>query len=172
MTIQFCNGEYVPDYDPTIENLYLKQYEKDGDTFVLRIFDTGGAEYSAGALEWREKIIRMNDGFMFVYSVDNRDSFKEVAEIHSHVIHVMGHEQKVPMVVVAAKADLGAHRQVFTLEGLALAEKFGCPYVEASAKTGSRVQEAFHTLVLEIKGAHKKTKPSKHSKSAAKCSIL
>ena len=42
-------------------------------------------------------------------------------------------------------------RQVSHEEGTALANKFGCPYIETSAAHRKRVDDVFHTLVREIK---------------------
>ena len=47
---------------------------------------------------------------------------------------------------------LGYHqRQVSHEEGQALANKFGCPYIETSAAHRRHVDDVFHTLVGEIK---------------------
>ena len=42
-------------------------------------------------------------------------------------------------------------RQVAHEEGAALANKFGCPYIETSAAHRRHVDDVFHTLVREIK---------------------
>ena len=42
-------------------------------------------------------------------------------------------------------------RQVLHEEGTALANKFGCPYIETSAAHRKHVDDVFHTLVREIK---------------------
>ena len=42
-------------------------------------------------------------------------------------------------------------RQVLHEEGTALANKFGCPYIETSAAHRKHVDDVFHTIVREIK---------------------
>ena len=43
LTIQFVQGMFIPDYDPTIEDSYRKQVERDGKV-LLDILDTAGGE--------------------------------------------------------------------------------------------------------------------------------
>ena len=45
------------------------------------------------------------------------------------------------------KKDLEMGRMISFAEGKALADKFGIPFMETSAKTGHNVTEAFHELV-------------------------
>lgn len=54
------------------------------------------------------------------------------------------------------KCDLEDQRVVTFEEGQQMADKLGIPYCETSAKTGTRVKEAFEKLVLEIP-THKST---------------
>lgn len=52
--------------------------------------------------------------------------------------------------VVGNKLDL-THRAVCANEAKMLANSYGIPYVETSAKTRQGVDEAFYTLVREIR---------------------
>ena len=52
--------------------------------------------------------------------------------------------------VVGNKVDLTT-RTVETKEGKALADSYGIPYIETSAKTRQGVDDAFYTLVREIR---------------------
>jgi small GTP-binding protein len=42
ITIQFCLKQFMPDYDPTIENIYRKPLTIDGRITMLEILDTAG----------------------------------------------------------------------------------------------------------------------------------
>jgi GTPase KRas len=55
------------------------------------------------------------------------------------------------MIIVGNKCDLEASREVTTIEGQELAKSYGCPFVETSAKTRTRVDECFFELVKEIR---------------------
>ena len=57
---------------------------------------------------------------------------------------------KLHITVVGNKVDLPT-RTVETRQGRALAESYGIPYIETSAKTRQGVDDAFYTLVREIR---------------------
>lgn len=48
---------------------------------------------------------------------------------------------QVPLILVGSKADLESDREVSKEDGKALADKFGCPFFETSAKTRVNVDE-------------------------------
>ena len=56
----------------------------------------------------------------------------------------------MPVLVVGNKVDLPA-RCVEPKQGKSLAESYFIPYVETSAKTRQGVDDAFYTLVREIR---------------------
>jgi len=55
------------------------------------------------------------------------------------------------MVLCGNKCDLASERQVRTEEGQDAAKNFSCPFLETSAKTRTNVDEAFFSLVREIR---------------------
>ncbi len=54
-------------------------------------------------------------------------------------------------VLVANKIDMIAERQVTTEEGQKLADTYGIPYVETSAKLRTNIDEVFFEVVREIR---------------------
>ena len=54
-------------------------------------------------------------------------------------------------VVVGNKCDLPAEENVTSERARQYAADMNVPFIEASAKTGAGVEEAFHTLVREIR---------------------
>lgn len=57
---------------------------------------------------------------------------------------------KVPILLVANKVDLEHQREVPTVEGMALAQIWGCSFVESSAKNRTNVNEVFAEIVREM----------------------
>mmetsp|Transcript_27703 Transcript_27703/g.47399 ORF Transcript_27703/g.47399 Transcript_27703/m.47399 type:complete len:91 (+) Transcript_27703:408-680(+) len=57
---------------------------------------------------------------------------------------------KVPRVLVGNKSDLKIERQVSSEEGKQLAQKWGCPYIECSAKHNENIVELFTKLLIEV----------------------
>lgn len=82
--------------------------------------------------------------------------------------------EDVPMVLVGNKCDLPS-RTVDTKQAHDLARSYGIPFIETSAKTRQGVDDAFYTLVREIR-RHKekmsKDGKKKKKKSKTKCIIM
>jgi len=74
--------------------------------------------------------------------------------------------ERVPTLLVGNKCDLASQREVNTSDGAALAQLWGCPFLEASAKSTKNVNEAFIEIVREMNCI-----PSRDS-SSSKCVLL
>jgi len=123
----------------------------DDEVALLDVLDTAGQEeYSA----MREQYMRTGEGFLLVYSITSRSSFDEIGTFHQQILRVKDKDY-FPVIVVANKCDLGSERQVGPKEGSDLAQHFGCKYIETSAKNRVNVEEAFATLVREIRKYNK-----------------
>ncbi|CDH53233.1 ras-like protein [Lichtheimia corymbifera JMRC:FSU:9682] len=151
LTIQFIQSHFVDEYDPTIEDSYRKQCVIDNETALLDVLDTAGQEeYSA----MREQYMRNGEGFLLVYSITSRMSFDEILTFYQQICRVKDRDH-FPMVLVANKCDLEAERQVSSQEGRDLARRFGCQFLETSAKQRIRVDESFYEVVREIRRFNK-----------------
>ncbi|KAI7904585.1 ras-like protein 1 [Cokeromyces recurvatus] len=151
LTIQFIQSHFVDEYDPTIEDSYRKQCVIDEETALLDVLDTAGQEeYSA----MREQYMRNGEGFLLVYSITSRMSFEEIETFHQQICRVKDRDY-FPMVLIANKCDLESDRQVSSQEGRDLAKKYGCHFVEASAKLRINVDEAFYEVVRNIRRYNK-----------------
>ena len=147
LTLQLVSNRFISEYDPTIEECYRKQTVVDDEMCVLDILDTAGQEeYSAV----RDQYMRSGQGFLLVYSVTSFSSFDEMGFFREKITRAKDSDT-VPMVLVANKCDLNNDRQVTTEEGQTLADRFGCPYFESSAKSRINVEPAFHALVRETR---------------------
>ncbi|KAH7912355.1 ras family-domain-containing protein [Hygrophoropsis aurantiaca] len=151
LTIQFIQSHFVFEYDPTIEDSYRKQCVIDDEVALLDVLDTAGQE-EYGAM--REQYMRTGEGFLLVYSITSRDSFEEVSTFYQQILRVKD-QNSFPIIIVANKCDLEYERQVGMNEGRDLARHFGCKSIETSAKDRINVDEAFSTLVREIRKFNK-----------------
>jgi len=78
----------------------------------------------------------------------------------------------VARVLIGNKCDLEHERQISTQEGQALADEWGCAYVECSAKHGENIYVAFETLLQEIQKDEGDLVPStSNCKSCVSCSF-
>ncbi|CAL8368664.1 unnamed protein product [Boreogadus saida] len=148
LTIQLIQNHFVDEYDPTIEDSYRKQVVIDGETCLLDILDTAGQEeYSA----MRDQYMRTGEGFLCVFAINNTKSFEDIHHYREQIKRVKDSED-VPMV-------LGGQQQAQDL-----ARSYVIPFIETSAKTRQRVEDAFYTLVREIR-LHRLSKLCKEEKT-------
>ncbi|KAG9508781.1 GTPase HRas, partial [Fragariocoptes setiger] len=146
LTIQLIQNHFVDEYDPTIEDSYRKQVVIDGETCLLDILDTAGQEeYSA----MRDQYMRTGEGFLLVFAVNNAKSFEDIAMYREQIKRVKDADD-VPMVLVGNKSDL-QQRSIDQRDVHEVAQNYSIPYVETSARLRHHVEDAFYTLVREIR---------------------
>lgn len=146
---------------------YRKQCNIDGEVALLDVLDTAGQEeYSA----MREQYMRTGEGFLLVYSITSRQSFEEIMMFQQQILRVKDKDY-FPIILVGNKCDLEEERQVSQAgafpalvqtgrtsilipgcaEGESVARKFGCKFIETSAKSRINVDNAFYEIVREIR---------------------
>lgn len=145
MTIRYTVGDFISDYDPTIEDSYSKDITIDGTTYKCEILDTAGEEEFN---QMRLPYIRKGNAFLLIYSIDNRPSFDEIEHLHADILHNKG-TTDVPVLICGNKCDMEESRQVSYAEGDALAQQLKCKFMETSAKLPRNIPEAFETAVRE-----------------------
>ncbi|GAB6019877.1 Ras-protein Rap-2a [Chamberlinius hualienensis] len=163
LTVQFVSGNFMEKYDPTIEDFYRKEIEVDSAPCVLEILDTAGTEQFASM---RDLYIKNGQGFVVVYSLTNQQTFQDIRTMKDQIVRVKGVD-RVPILLVGNKVDLEHQREVSTMDGIALSQQWGCPFVEASAKNKCNVNEVFAEIVREMN-----YNPSKDKKNYGCCLLL
>ncbi|XP_033208529.1 GTP-binding protein Rit2 [Belonocnema kinseyi] len=161
VTLQFVSHSFLEYHDPTIEDSYQKQAVIDGEAALLDILDTAGqVEFTA----MRDQYMRCGEGFMICYSVTDRHSFQEALEYRKLICRVRANED-TPLVLVGNKFDLQQQRKVTTEEGKVLANQLGCPFYETSAALRQFIDDAFYSLVRQIRVKERsRTTVRKHSR--------
>ena len=124
----------------------MQEIEVDNMPCVLEILDTAGTEQFASM---RDLYIKNGQGFVVVYSVTNHQTFLDIKTMRDQIVRVKGSE-RVPVLLVGNKVDLESQREVPTVEGMALAQIWGCPFIESSAKNKRNVNEVFAETVREM----------------------
>jgi GTPase KRas protein len=170
--IQFITSHFIEEYDPTIEDSYIKQITIDDEEIILDILDTAGQEEYTSM---RDYYMRSGQGFILVYSITNDITFHEISSLRDQILRAKD-KDIIPMILVGNKSDLESQRKIQTLEGITLSKNFGIPFFETSAKLKENITEIFCELVREIKKQecpkklYKKRKYIKNFKS--KCKII
>jgi Ras-related protein Ral-A len=174
LTLQYMYDEFVEDYEPTKADSYRKKAMLNGQEVQIDILDTAGQEDFAGI---RDNYFRTGEGFMCVFSITDRDSFREVEEFRDQILRVKG-EEPVSFLVVGNKSDLADDRVVTSDEALRKCQQWGVPYVETSAKTRTNVDRVYSDLMHDISERKRgkqndgKAQKKKGSGNKRKCFIL
>ena len=150
--MQYVQSVFVEKYDPTIEDSYRKVIERsDGNNtnntnqdIALEILDTAGTEQFTAM---RDMYMKNGDAFLLVYSVTSPATLHDLLALRDRLAKV---KPAAKMVLVGNKADLAADRLVTKAQGEGLAARWGCPFVETSAKDARSVEKAFSLLIDEL----------------------
>lgn len=115
--------------------------------------------------------MRTGEGFLLVYDITKRSTFEGVSNFRNQ-IHRVKDSTQVPMILVGNKCDLEGNRVVSTQDGRDLAKMFNIPFLETSAKSRKNVDEAFFTLVREIRKFRQKSSSGVAKGKKGKCTML
>ena len=139
----FVQNLYPEHYEPTLEDVYRRQYVTvEGESCLLHIIDTAGQHNVL-----LEQEVRCGDAFICAYSVDDIRSY-ELLEDYILKINII--KPHAPVVLVSTKCD-AKQWQVSPAMGQFIAERFGVPIVETSAKTGQGVDDVFTLCVCKLR---------------------
>ena len=111
----------------------------------MQIWDTAGQErfktitqtYYKGAM-----------GIILTYSVVEPETFRNIENWMKQIQQQAS--ENVCKILVGNKCDID-NRQVDTEEGRRLADKYGIPFFETSAKSGINIEDTFMTIARDIK---------------------
>ncbi|KAH7662974.1 Small GTPase superfamily ARF/SAR type protein [Dioscorea alata] len=141
-------SNHVDDLSPTIGvDFKIKSLTVAGKRLKLTIWDTAGQErfrtltgsYYRGA-----------QGIILVYDVTRRETFTNLSDEWAKEIELYSTNQDCVKVLVGNKVDQEADRMVSREEGIALAQEYGCLFLECSAKTRENVEKCFEELALKV----------------------
>jgi small GTP-binding protein len=132
---------FVENYKVTIGvDFRIKRYTLENIQSKLLIWDTGGQERFTNI---RSHYFQGARGGLMVYDVTNEISFLNIKKWYQEV---KKHLEDIPMILIGNKSDLEQLRMVTSKDGEKMAKEIGCPFFEASAKTGENVELIFRTL--------------------------
>ncbi|KAK8624092.1 hypothetical protein V6N13_065449 [Hibiscus sabdariffa] len=113
----------------------------------LAIWDTAGQERFRTLTS---SYYRGAQGMIMVYDVTRRDTFTNLSDIWAKEIDLYSTNQDCIKMLVGNKVDKESERVVSKKEGIDFAQKYGCLFIECSAKTRVNVEQCFEELVLKI----------------------
>ena len=119
--------------------------EVNGKKVKLQIWDTAGQERFKNITA---SYYRGGNGVLVVYDITDRDSFEN---LNSWLIEIEKNANKnVYKLLIGNKSDLEDKRKVTYQEGKDFATSNGMQFIETSAKTDSKVKDAFELLTQEL----------------------
>ena len=159
--IRYLQNTFSETYDPTISNTYTKDVTSNGRTFHLEILDTAGMEDSNTL---RETYVKGRDCYIFMYGVEDRTTFDEINNIYQDTLRI-SKSNSISAIIIANKCDLDQEsREVSFEEGKQLADSLNASFLETSAKTGLRINEAFQIAIDKAAEKHPETNSNQKKK--------
>ena len=158
LTFRFINNKFPTEHDTTIEDSYSIPAKIDDIQCQLEILDTAGQDdYQTMLDTW----INSADGFILVYSIDNRESFESAKTRYDRIIQLK-EGQRVAIILVGNKCDLEDKREVNKEEVEKYCNNNKINFLEASALNTINVKESFLAVA---KGLLQIKYPEKYKKS-------
>ena len=157
---RYLNGKYQVEHDRTIEEQYSKYLKIKDEDCMLEITDTGGLEEYLSSLDiW----INNSDGFLLVYSINDKDSFDGIKMRYENILKYKK-SKKFCALVVGNKTDLEngeekEERIVYKEEVDKFCEENQLKCIEVSAKNNDNINKIFQQLgenVFDMKYSRKR----------------
>ena len=139
LTFRFINNKFQKEHDTTIEDAYTLSANIDDIHCQLEILDTAGQDdYQTMLDTW----INSSDGFILVYSIDDKESFDSTKKRYERILKLKG-EEKVSIVIAGNKCDLEDKRKVSREEAENFCASNKIIFLETSALNVINVKETF-----------------------------
>lgn len=165
LTYRFISDKFPTEHDTTIEDQYKINTTIDEHNCRLEILDTAGQDDYQSMLDtW----INFAEGFVLVYSIDDRESFESLKDKYDRVVKNKS-DDVYSVIIVGNKCDLEDKRKVTKEEGESYAKSKGVDFMEVSALKTINVKETF------VKVAHNLLEKKVTQKTEAggdKCCII
>ncbi|KAI1720003.1 ras family domain-containing protein [Ditylenchus destructor] len=177
IVLRFIKNTFSESYVPTVEDTYTQVITcNQKNVCTLHVIDTTGSHQFPAM---QRLSISKGHAFVIVYSVTSRQSLEELGPIILTLKEVKGEQiVEVPIMLVGNKKDESQKREVSIETGQKLAERWGCGFIETSAKTNENITELFQNLLalekkrqLTLSVANEEAEKSKENKRKT-CTII
>ncbi|KAK4766192.1 hypothetical protein SAY87_007834 [Trapa incisa] len=136
------------DVSPTIGvDFKIKTMTAGGKKLKLTIWDTAGQERFGIVTS---SYYRGAHGIILVYDVTRRETFTNLSNIWAKEVELHSTDQDCVKLLVGNKVDRESERAVTREEGMDLAAKYKCSFLECSARTMENVHQCFKELICKM----------------------
>ena len=125
----------------------IKSLQLENKRIKLQVWDTAGQERFKPITKC---YFRGSHGCVVLFDITNRSSFNNVKYWVSDYRENNTVDSSANIIVIGNKSDKESDRNVTIEEGNILAESIGATYIEASAKTGRGVADAFEAIATVV----------------------
>lgn len=147
LLLRFADDTYTDSYISTIGvDFKIRTIELEGKTVKLQIWDTAGQERFRTITS---SYYRGAHGIIIVYDVTDLDTFNNVRQWLEEINRYAS--ENVNKLLVGNKCDLTTKKVVDYTTAKEYADSLQIPFLEASAKNATNVEQAFVTMAAEIK---------------------
>ncbi|KAJ5070011.1 ras gtpase [Anaeramoeba ignava] len=163
ITTRFLKNIFIEDYDPTIDDIYIKKNDLNNKKIKFNILDTASQDSSYDPFP---NYVRQTNIFVLIYSITDKHSFEVIKNFDKEIKYILDIEDKdYPKVLIGNKSDLTMKREISIEKGKELAKELNCKFIETSAKTGENINQIFYeTILLEIELKNQNQKKKKKGK--------
>ena len=159
--MRYSDNVFVDNYITTIGLDYkLKHVQLDsGETIKVQLWDTAGQDrYRTIAKNY----YKGSQGILLLYDITKLNSFENIREWIKDIREEV-HEKAI-IFLIGNKIDKTEERVISTEQGEKLAQEYGLPFFEASAKSGENVDAIFKALYKKISEVYIDIKKEKGDK--------
>jgi len=145
---RFVTNQFHSEYKPTLgisitnQEYYLQGFEDKILNFM--IWDLAGQKFFQRV---RKAYYRGANAAFIAYDITDRNTFDDVENWRNDIRGVL---PDIPIILLGNKIDLEDSREVSTDEGIKLASKLNCYFLESSAKSGENVRDAFNMIGIGL----------------------
>ena len=148
LLMRYVKNQFNADYLITIGAQFLtKDVQFKKDIANLQIWDMGGQERFKFL---HKQFYTASDGALLIFDLTRADTYDVMHEWLSEMFEIL--DTEIPFVLIGNKIDLIKEMGRFMDEGEAksFAKSKNSIYIETSAKTGEKVEEAFKELTIRM----------------------
>ena len=146
LILRYIQGQFIADYDPTIEDAYRKHVIWGGYNLLVDILDTAGREdFVALRTSW----MKNKDIIILLFALNDERSLQDIDSYYDQWMEIT--DDKGPVILVGNKCDLNKNGEYKDIQEKAIDKAFewNVPYVETSGKEGINVDLLFEQCLYE-----------------------
>lgn len=145
LIFRFVEDKFEREYKPSIGvDLASKTLDVDDKVARLVIWDIASQEQFA---PYRSNFYQQANGALMVFDLTRPETLQAIENWKREVNQYIGN---IELVLIGNKSDLKRKRAVRKSDVQPWIDRYGCVYVETSAKNGERVEEAFRSISTTI----------------------